>query len=236
MEKYYYLLLILLTLIFPLIWSFEPKIQYAKKWFALFPAIFITMVFFVCWDQWFTHLEVWSFNERYLLGIYWGSLPLEECLFFVVVPFSTIFIYEVMRYYWPGDPFREWAKSITWILVILFLVIAATHWDKWYTCINFLTCAFILVAHLVLFKERLMGKFFLFYLIHLIPFLLVNGALTGAFSEEAVVMYNPGEILGLRILTIPIEDFVYSMSLMLMNITIYEGIKNGKQFSIRLVN
>ncbi|MDN3669236.1 lycopene cyclase domain-containing protein [Echinicola jeungdonensis] len=235
MDQYYYLLLILLTLMFPLAWSFESKIQYYKKWFALFPAIFITTFFFIGWDQWFTYLEVWSFNEQYLIGKQWGNLPLEECLFFVVIPFSTLFIYEVMRYYWPRDPFRNWVKEITWTLALLLIVIAVFNWDKLYTRVNFLTCAIILMGHYLMFKKKHLGLFFVFYLIHLIPFLLVNGALTGAFSVEPVVIYNPKEVLGIRVFTIPIEDFVYSMGLMLMNISFYEGIKTWKLFPIRLV-
>ena len=46
MEKYLYLILNILTISFPLVRSFEQRIQYAKKWNALFPAIGITGLHF----------------------------------------------------------------------------------------------------------------------------------------------------------------------------------------------
>ena len=60
------------------------------------------------------------------------------------------------------------------------------------------------------------------YLVTLIPFLLVNGILTGSFIGSPVVNYNDAEIIGFRILTIPIEDFVYNLLMFLLVIYIYE--------------
>ena len=70
-----------------------------------------------------------------------------------------------------------------------------------------------------------MGKFYRFYLWHLIPFFIVNGILTGTGIDGEVVWYNNAENLGIRLGTIPIEDSLYSLSLMLMNISIFEWLK-----------
>jgi lycopene cyclase domain-containing protein len=50
----------------------------------------------------------------------------------------------------------------------------------------------------------------------LIPFLLTNGLLTGAFLPEPIVWYNDAENLGLRIGTIPVEDALFGMLMMLV--------------------
>ena len=63
------------------------------------------------------------------------------------------------------------------------------------------------------------------YVWHLLPFVLVNGALTGLFTEEPVVWYNESETMGLRFLSIPIEDFAYSLLLFLMTVNYYEMFK-----------
>jgi lycopene cyclase domain-containing protein len=228
MEKYLYLILNILTISFPLVRSFEHRVQYAKKWFALFPAIGITGVFFLVWDHWFTVMGIWEFNPRYLTGIFFFELPLEEWLFFLTVPFACIFIYEVLNYFIKKDVLGSVAKPITFVLIPVFLVIGLLNLDKWYTSVNFLVATSMLSVHFILFQGKYLGRFYLTYLVHLIPFLLINGILTGSFIEEPVVIYNNTENLGIRLFTIPIEDTVYSMTLLLMNLTIYERIKNTK--------
>ena len=53
----------------------------------------------------------------------------------------------------------------------------------------------------------------------------MNGILTGTGINQEVVWYNNSENLGIRMGTIPVEDSLYSLSLMLMNITILEYLK-----------
>ena len=55
-------------------------------------------------------------------------------------------------------------------------------------------------------------------LVILIPFIIVNGILTGSFIEGEIVWYNPDEITGIRLITIPVEDFAYGFSLILINL------------------
>jgi lycopene cyclase domain-containing protein len=46
----------------------------------------------------------------------------------------------------------------------------------------------------------------------------VNGILTGLFIDDSVVWYNNSHTLGMRIGTIPLEDFFYAFLLIVMNI------------------
>lgn len=230
MEKYLYLGLNLFTISFPLVRSFEPKIKFSSKWKALFPAIFLTGAFFIFWDHWFTRMGVWEFNPRYLLGIYIFQLPLEEWLFFLTVPFACVFIYEVLIYFFPKDPLRNFGKPFLYVMIPLLIGLALMHLDLWYTSVNFLVGAMVLLIHFLIFNDRFLGKFLFAYLVHLIPFLLCNGILTGGFTEEPVVIYNNSENLGIRIGTVPVEDTIYSMSLLLMNISFFEWFRETKTF------
>ena len=73
-----------------------------------------------------------------------------------------------------------------------------------------------------------MGKLFSVYPVLLIPFFIVNGILTGTGLAEPVVWYNNAENLGIRLITIPVEDIFYGFELILLNIFIYELIKAKK--------
>jgi lycopene cyclase domain-containing protein len=80
-----------------------------------------------------------------------------------------------------------------------------------------------------------MGRFYLAYAVCLVPFFVVNGILTGSFIEEEVVWYNNEENLGIRLFTIPVEDVVYGMLLILMNVTFMEAIRKNVSFKQRSV-
>ena len=96
-QNYTYLLLMTGTVMGPLLLSFEKEVRYFTKWKYLFPAIGIAGVFFIIWDIIFEKMGVWSFNPEYLTGWYILNLPAEEWLFFLAVPFSCTFIYEVIK-------------------------------------------------------------------------------------------------------------------------------------------
>lgn len=61
-----------------------------------------------------------------------------------------------------------------------------------------------------------MRDFILTYVVCFIPFLIVNGILTGGFTKNPVVWYNEDQIIGWRIGTIPIEDSIYNMLLIVL--------------------
>jgi len=122
-------------------------------------------------------------------------------------------------------------KKITfWVLIIsaLFTLIAVLfilgimYVQKWYTGLTFILTALFLLLLVIRVKPRWLGRFYLAYLVSLIPFLLVNGILTGSFIPDQIVWYNNAENLSIRIFTIPVEDSIYMMLLLLMSISVYE--------------
>jgi lycopene cyclase domain-containing protein len=222
-DNYLYLILMLGCLVYPLAQSFERKITYYKKWKHVFPAILITAGFFIIWDEFFTRIGVWSFNPKYTVGIFIGSLPIEEWLFFFVVPYCCMFIYFVAGYFIKRDPFKNTAKLISLVVAVILLIIAAFNLQKWYTSTTFIMSAILLVYLAFIAKVGYLGRFILAYLIGLVPLLIVNGILT----SRPVVVYNDLENLGIRISIpsisyIPVEDLIYFLLLLLMNVSLYE--------------
>jgi lycopene cyclase domain-containing protein len=56
----------------------------------------------------------------------------------------------------------------------------------------------------------------------------VNGILTGTGIENPVVWYNDAENLGIRLLTIPIEDTFYGLELVLLHVVIMNYLESKK--------
>ncbi len=221
-----YLYINLFAISFPLFRSFEKKVNYSGNWKSLFPAIVLTGLFFIIWDVIFTKDGVWGFNPDYLVGVNILNLPMEEWLFFITIPFASVFIYECVLYFIPKEPFGGRSKYFLTGLAVLLIIIGALNFERAYTFWNFVFAGgFILITQLLLgFKNP--DRFTISYFIHLIPFLLVNGVLTGSFIEEPVVWYNNDENVGVRIFTIPIEDTIYALLLLYMNISFFERFKN----------
>lgn len=219
-----YLLINLFSIAIPLIYSFHKRLQIYRTWYALWPAIIITASFFIVWDVYFTRWGVWGFNPKHLLGIDWLSLPMEEWLFFVCIPYACVYTYACLKRILKRDYLARYSVSISWTLIILLAAIGLWQIERLYTSTTFLAAAVLLLLHLLVFKSSYLGRFYFAFTILLLPFLIVNGLLTGLLIEEQVVWYNDAENLGLRVLTIPVEDLIYSLLLILMNITIYEAI------------
>lgn len=221
---YIYSLLLAFTLSYPLFKSFEDKISFSKKWKYLFPGIILSAVFFISWDIWFTRIGVWKFNPDFVLGLYILNLPLEEWLFFLIVPFSCVFIYEVMNYFVKKDILAPYYKLITFILISFLLIVAGININKLYTTVTFIALAAFLLIHLLIIRSNYLGRFYLAWIVCTIPFLIVNGVLTAM----PVLIYNDQENLNLRIYTIPVEDYFYGMLNILQVITVYEYLKQKK--------
>jgi lycopene cyclase domain-containing protein len=224
---YTYLLLNILTAAVPLAFSFEKRIAFAAKWKALFPAMALTAAFFLVWDHIFTAAGIWGFTESYLINIYAGRLPLEEVLFFFCIPYACIFIYEALRVSTNREPSGSWTPFLV-LLVVLLVACAVMNTARIYTLTVCLMTAAFLLIHAAFLTFRPMGTFHAAFGISLVPFLIVNGILTRgirAISPAPVVWYDPAAILNIRILTIPVEDFLYSYLLIFMNVTWFEFFK-----------
>lgn len=182
----------------------------------------VTGILFVIWDEIFTQIGVWSFNPKYLSGIYISSLPLEEILFFFCIPYASVFTYFALNHLVEKDYLFPHHELISSALIFLLLMMGVYYIDHWYTGVTFILTALFLAYQMLKLRPRYMGRFYFAFLVILIPFFIVNGILTGAFIDEPVVFYNDNENTGIRIGTVPVEDAFYGMLLILMSITLAE--------------
>lgn len=216
-DKYTYLLINILTVVFPVMLSFDRKVEFYKKWKYILPGLFLSGLSFLLWDYLFTLYKVWSFNDQYIIGVYFLNLPLEEILFFITVPFSCIFIYESLNYYIKKDILGRFSSTITFLLIILSVILLSLYYERIYTLITF---GLLLVTGIVVYvrKPEYLGRFYLAFLASMLPFYIVNGILTSI----PIVSYNDAQNIGVRIGTIPLEDHFYSLVMLLLNVMFFE--------------
>ncbi|MDP2336986.1 MAG: lycopene cyclase domain-containing protein [Bacteroidota bacterium] len=227
LKNYTYLLLLLFTIAGPLVMSFEKQIQYYRKLKYILPAILITAAFFLIWDIRFTEANIWSFNFENTIGIVYKGLPLEEWLFFIVIPYACIFIYEVTKVYLKKYEYPNVFVAFSLLLIVAFAMISYFFRHQAYTFLTFLFSAVFLTY--TVFRNRFkphMTKFYFAYFISIVPFALVNGLL----NSLDVFVCNKTQILNIKILNFPVEDFGYLFLMLLMVTTIYETLKESKYY------
>ncbi len=216
-----YLLINLLSISIPFVVSFDKRIQLMRDWKSLILALVISSIPYLMWDVYFTEQGYWGFNPIYLSGTYLFNLPIEEVLFFICIPFACIFTHISILKIRPFKLKKKTSKYISITILVLAALLLITNLDKAYTV---WVMVFVLVIQgiaLLYFKE-LLSHFLITFLFMLIPFIIVNGALTGFGIPDEVVWYNNNQNFGLRFITIPLEDFFYAYSLILLNLIVFK--------------
>lgn len=220
--KWTYLLLDIAAILGPLALSFDSRVHYFSKWKAVFTAAIIVAIPFLIWDYFFTLHGVWGFNSDYISGISVGNLPIEEVLFFIVVPFSCTFIYECCKYYLRNRASRKLDVILQMALLLYAAFLLFKNPTGLYTSINSVIGIGVLLFWIL--RQKSIQYVGITFLLSMIPFLIMNGILTGAATKAPIVWYNNVDNSGLRIHTIPMEDVIYGMTLILSVIFLYEGL------------
>lgn len=198
--------------------AMRKKTSFLSRWKTVFFPIFIAMIPFILWDAAVTGRH-WWFNERFTLSIRIAGLPLEEWFFFITVPFACLFIWVNLRNYISSYRF----KSLSYLQTAFFLFLPAGIFfilqGLEYT--GLMMIAFGMVSLL----DRLL-KTNLLQLPETYGLLAIVAGLTfifnGYLTARPVVLYDESYQLGIRLGTIPLEDFGYGMALILLNIILYE--------------
>jgi len=220
-----YLLINIFVIIIPVVFSFEKKVRFYRKFPSVIASIFIVGAVYIIWDVIATARGDWAFSADHVMALRVFGLPLEEILFFITVPYACLFIYEVIR-----SRIREREYRIPDLFMIIlpvpFLIVGLINTGQPYTQTVFLfTAAFFILSmwlHPGLVRSKL---YWVFLVITYVPFILMNGILTSV----PIVTYGADAFSGIRIYTIPLEDFFYSFSMLSFHVLVYRLILNKWQ-------
>lgn len=210
-----YLVINVIIILFPLIFTLNEKIKYYKKLKYVFFSIITIGSLYVFWDIIATMNNHWYFNPNYILGIKFLIIPIEELLFFITVPYSCLFIYESLKYFkFKNKQFNNKIKLseiIPYSFATLFLSISILIYHNIYTFIVMIVTGITIIIIETNYQEIFRNKLFWYYMgISFVCFLIFNGILTSI----PIVSYNINAILGIKFFTIPIEDFFYNFSML----------------------
>lgn len=222
-----YLLLLLVYLVIPVALSFQKKVRFVFRLKFILPAIIFSGAIFIMWDIRFTTMNIWSFNPDYLSGIQLLNLPIEEWLGFVLIPLSSIYIYEWLKVRYENFEKPNVFVIISLVLLLLSGILAYTFRTRMFSFFTF----FLLAIYLgyTVFRNRFKNYYTKFYLavaIAIVPFVFVSAIL----NSFPAIIYDSAHIMGVAFLGVPVERIGYLFLLLLINVTIYEYLSNRRYY------
>lgn len=228
MMAYTYSLVLFFTVIICFVASFDRRLRFDRHFGAFIKAAVLVAIPFIAWDVWFTAKGVWWFNTDYTLGIVIAGLPLEEWLFFICIPFSCVFTYYCLDKFYKMEWLSGFNNLIVFVTVIVCSVVALLHYDKIYTLVTAIATILTLIYLHFIVRAKWIGKASFVFTVLMLGFFPVNGVLTGFGLESPIVNYNPNNFLGIRMITIPIEDAVYGYTQFLLVLYLFKKLSKAK--------
>ncbi|QJR20753.1 lycopene cyclase [Brevinematales bacterium NS] len=218
MKKHTYTLISLGIFAGPFLLSFHPLAFFIQYLPAVFASVVIVGGLYIVWDMLAVKWGHWRFNNEYVGEVRWFGLPPGEWLFFVVVPYACLFVYEVSRVLFPVT---EDIPSLWWIQLVLgflFMVLAWVWRKQGYTLLAMGSVAFFWFLS-AFFSPGIItsSTFWIFMGFSMVAFVIFDGL----YVNLPTIFYNDTAIWGMKILRIPLEDFLYNFSLLGLALVVY---------------
>ena len=106
-ENFSYLLILLFVLVGSGWLEFVMRTRLVPRWRSFLLTLMPVVLVFALWDAYAIQAGHWYFNTEKITGIFvWGDIPLDEILFFIVIPMASILTLEAVKSAKP-----EWWKT-----------------------------------------------------------------------------------------------------------------------------
>lgn len=191
-------------------------------------SILLVSIPFLVWDSIAATRGDWSFSTNYTYAIRILSLPIEEILFFPTTALACLLIYLLVRRFSFYKQLTEHTvRMMLWSILVIGLVGFVSGWGQYYTMTvmgAMVLTAAISIRWLPTFVST--NTFWLALALCFVPFLIINTILTAM----PIVMYSPAAFSGVRVGTIPLEDFFFNFVMLFWYFGVYasnDTISNG---------
>jgi lycopene cyclase domain-containing protein len=216
-----YLLFNIIVLIGPVVFSFDQRVYYFRFWPVAFLSIALVMIPFLAWDIWVNESH-WFFHQSHTLPFRLWNLPVEEWLFFISVPFTSLFIWQIIVTF-KKEVYLD-NKYLRYLMLLSGFLFSFIFFfkGKIYTGLVILSLSLTIGLDLVL-KTNLLAqkRTVLFLTVITVLIFIFNGYLTA----RPVIYYGSTYNCNIKIWTIPIEDFGYGYALIISSTILYEKFK-----------
>jgi len=224
-QHYWYIIILFVVAAATLLIAIKSRGNFFAELKYMLPAIMFSGAIFILLNIRFLESGIISFNPIYITGKNLFGLPLEEWLFLLVISLLSFAIYQQVKIKFGHFEKPNLFLAVSLVLLVVFGLIAWFSRPKPVTFFVF----FLLTIYLgyTIFRNRFkqhLTKFYIAIIISVVPFFLFKGIL----NSLPVVKYNNEFNLGIQIYGVPVEDFGYFFLLMLINVTIFEYLRNSR--------
>ncbi len=226
-QNYWYSLVLLVMAVVTMFLFVKKTIVFFTELKYMLPAILFSGTIFILFNRRILETGIISFNPAFLSGKFLFKLPLEEWFFLLIISLFSFSVYILITELFPNF---ERPNLFLIISVVLLLGFGFGAWHFRQKLIPFFVF-FLITIYLgyTIFRNRFkmhLTKFYISYAIAVIPYFLIKGLL----YSLPVVFLNTGYTIGIRFLNAPVEEFGYFFLLMLINITIFEYLKDHRLY------
>jgi len=86
--------------------NFLFRIQIVRQWKVFLKVDLLLIALYGSWDVWAANRKAWYFDDQQILGLkIFGVLPIEEILFFILVPLMVLISLQSL------EKIIEWVKT-----------------------------------------------------------------------------------------------------------------------------
>lgn len=152
----------------------------------------------------------WNYNEAFIFGPRLFNLPLEEVCFFVSVPFAAMVVWALINYKVPGTVKKGRARlGLAFIAAAALIFVAVFFRER--TVVEVLLL--LATVSILWFSPIIYTRAFWWWNLTSLGLLLLFQTVLAGMP---VFLYNDTFASGIRVGTIPLEDFLYNFSLLNM--------------------
>ncbi len=188
---------------------------------AILPAV-ITAVVFSTIGALLIYLNVFNFNNSFLINVFIGALPIEYCLFSFSFSFVAICFYNYLNSLFLNNNLQKFSLSVSNLLLGVCIAILFFSYAKWYPAITFSLLLLLLFYIEYVNKLRFMYRFYRAFFLCLILFYACYGLL----CNLPIIQYNANQTMVLKIYAIPLESHFFTLLMCLFAVYLLELFKS----------